>query len=205
MENGGQEGKPENPDPGRVPSGSRQPDPYARYRQSPSPGVPYAPPVRRSQLRELNMAMRGGQVFLRQAATAYLALMSVVIVVLVNIVISYDGALSLIAWALSATILPAMAVCIAAVVGSPIRLIPAVRRWWIRNGEISVAGLLAGWGFTVYSFLSSREESGFEEGIHYTARIPNWDALLLGWWLLAFFMTHLWLPARWRRSRSFGP
>ena len=151
------------------------------------------------------MPMRGRQIFLTQAGIGCLVLMSVVIAVLSNIVISYDGALSFIVWTLSAIVIPAMAVSVAAVVGLPVRLIPSARRWWIRNGEISVAGVLAGWGITVYAFLSGKEESGFEEGIQYTVHTPNWDALLLGWWLLAFFITHLWLPARWRRrSRSVG-
>ena len=165
-------------------------DPYAGYSHRPR------------RLEKLNKLLIGGLTLLAQAVIASLVLMSVVIVVLVKTVITYDGIVSFIAWGLAVTILPAMAVCVAVVIGLPVRLIPAVRRWWIGNGEISVAGVLAGYGLTFYTFLSGKEESGIEEGIHYTVHTPNWDALLWGWCLLAFFITHLWIPARWRRRAS---
>lgn len=202
----------EDPEKERVPAaswGAQHPDPYAGYWHRPSLGSPYPPHVRFNQSSELRFLIRqveepnkfivGALTLLAQAIIAGVVLMSVVIVVLANTVITYDGVVSFIVWGLAATILPAIAVCMAIVLGLPVRLIPAVRRWWIRNGEISVAGVLAGWSLTVYAFLSGKKESGIEEGIHYMTHTPNWAALLWGWCLLAFFITHLWIPARWRR------
>jgi hypothetical protein len=94
---------------------------------------------------------------------------------------------------------------IVGILGLPIRLIGPVRRAWLGNGEVTIAGvalgvLLLGVSYALGTWGSIREEHGT-----YAVFTPSPWPLLIGWFLLAFSLSLLVWPSRWlpRRARSW--
>lgn len=95
---------------------------------------------------------------------------------------------------------PLVSMAVMVLAGLPIRLIPNVRRWWIANGEISVAGIILGCLAVIASYVGGHQQEGDAEGRRYSAWIPDYPLLLAGWVAMSFFLTHVWFPPRWRRT-----
>jgi hypothetical protein len=90
---------------------------------------------------------------------------------------------------LAAVIASAITTVFVVVIGLPLRFTRRARLWWIRNGELALAGSAVGVGLLVASAVLGAGEA------------PNGWLLVPGWLLLAFSMAHSWWPDRWRPER----
>jgi hypothetical protein len=110
----------------------------------------------------------------------------------------YEDMLSLIGWFVWSAATAILTTAVVLVLGSPIRLIPRVRRWWMANGEVMVAGALLGCALIVSSFLLGQQETIRETSSQwFEVLMPNGALLLAGWLFLSFSCAHLLWPLRW--------
>lgn len=118
---------------------------------------------------------------------------------------TYDGAVSFVAAPLLvifSLVLPALTLAVVAVLGLVIRLLPALRSWWIAHAEIGLAGVVLGAWLIGSSYLAGTSYAGVLDGVAYSVIIPSWPLLISGWFTFAFFAFHAWIPARWRRRKA---
>ncbi len=94
---------------------------------------------------------------------------------------------------------------IVGILGLPIRLIGPVRRAWLGNGEVTVAGVLLGVLLIVVAYALGTWGSIHEQHGIYAVFTPSPWPLLIGWFVLAFSLSLLVWPARWlpRRARAW--
>jgi hypothetical protein len=134
------------------------------------------------------------------SAYAALFLISVLIQQSFGAGTTYDGASTFLAapllLVLSLTV-PAVTLAAVALPGLVIRHIPKLRNWWISHSAIAAAGVLLGIALLGVAYLAGFTESGAMDGTPYSVRIPSWSLLAAGWFVLAFFALHTWLPLRW--------
>lgn len=100
-----------------------------------------------------------------------------------------DGVGAFLLCLLAAVVVSAISAVFVVVVGLPLRFTRRVRLWWIRNGELAIAGSVAGAGLLIASVLLGGGGA------------PNGWLLVPGWLLLAFSLAHTWWPDRWRPER----
>lgn len=90
--------------------------------------------------------------------------------------------------------------------GLPVRLIPSLRRAWLGNGEVTIAGVVAGAVLLIVSYVPFGvwEQVRFENNT-YPVFAPSPWLLLLGWILLALSLSLLVWPCRWlpRKAREW--
>lgn len=113
---------------------------------------------------------------------------------------TYDGASTFIAAPIALILsltTPAVTLLAVALPGLAVRLIPKLRSWWISHSFIAVVGVLLGLALLGVAYLAGFTESGVVEGTPYSVRVPAWPLLSAGWFVLAFFASHIWLPLRW--------
>ena len=81
---------------------------------------------------------------------------------------------------------------IVGVLGLPIRFVPAARRFWLANGEFTVFGALAGGILLILAYFpfGSWFTVPLEEYSFPTYQ-PNAWVFLVGWFLLAFSLSHV--------------
>jgi hypothetical protein len=91
------------------------------------------------------------------------------------------------------------------VLGLPIRLIGPVRRAWLGNGEVTIAGVVLGGVLLVLAYLLGTWGDVAQDHGNYAVFTPSLFPLLVGWLLLAWSLSLLVWPARWlpRRARSW--
>lgn len=171
--------------------GGREPSPgrrWQRVHQVPERGHPFHPerPLR----------------FTTQMVVAFAVLAITCARIMTTMVISSDGFRALLIGGLITATAPLITMAAMLIIGLPIRLIPTVRRWWIANGEISVAGIVLGCIAIIASYARGHQEEGQADGLAYSAWVPDYPWLLAGWLLMSFFLTHAWFPPRWRRSEA---
>lgn len=79
------------------------------------------------------------------------------------------------------------------ILGLPIRLITRVRQWWTRRPFIPLLGLLIGLIFFVLSFKTNLMETKqiVVNGELMNKTVPNFYLSLIGWFLTAFCLLHL--------------
>lgn len=111
----------------------------------------------------------------------------------------YDTVLSMVGWPIAALVVAVPTMLIVLLVGLPLRLVPALRARWLRNGEITVAGVVIGLIASIVVIAAARvipvvDEIGVDE-----ARDINWWAELGSWFLFAFSVAHFVWPLRWVR------
>lgn len=99
------------------------------------------------------------------------------------------GVAALLLCLLAALIAAAISTVFVIVVGLPLRFTRRIRLWWIRNGELAIAGSAVGAALLVASALLGGGGA------------PNGWLLVPGWLLLAFSLAHTWWPDRWRPER----
>lgn len=92
---------------------------------------------------------------------------------------------------------------IVGLLGLPIRLIGRVRRAWLGNGELTIAGVVLGTVLIVAAYLLGNWSDIHEQHGTYAVFTPSPLPLLVGWFVLAFSLSLLVWPARWlpRRAR----
>jgi hypothetical protein len=123
----------------------------------------------------------------------------------------YDGLLtSVVSWGIDGAVevIAAIIVFLATgmvvgVLGLPIRLIGPLRRLWLGNGEVTLAGVLVGTLLILVSYLpfGRWEQVSFQYGT-YPVFTPSPWPLLIGWFLLALSLSLLVWPARWLPPRA---
>jgi hypothetical protein len=117
--------------------------------------------------------------------------------------------LSLIGWLVWSAATAVLTTALVLVLGSPIRFIAPMRRRWMANGEVMLAGTLLGGPLIVSSFLLGQHEKiRVTSGQPFEVLMPNGWTLLVGWLILSFSCAHLVWPRRWtawvtsRRARA---
>lgn len=60
--------------------------------------------------------------------------------------------------------------------------------------------MVLGLGLIGAAYLTGSTESGVVDGVAYSVIIPGWTFLASGWFTLAFFAFHSWIPTRWAQS-----
>lgn len=113
-----------------------------------------------------------------------------------------DGVLTLIGFTVMTVLAPWITVCAAALFGLPIRLIPALRRWWTSNGEVGLAGVVIGYGLVLAGSFSRHRETGVVDGVPYDVLSPDMGLLFAGWLVFGFFIVNTWIPLRWYGRRG---
>ncbi len=111
----------------------------------------------------------------------------------------YDTALSMVGWPIAALVVAVPSMLIVLLVGLPLRLVPALRARWLRNGEITVAGVVIGLIASIGVIAAAPVIPVVDEIGLYEARDINWWAQLGAWLLFAFSIAHFVWPLRWVR------
>ena len=114
-------------------------------------------------------------------------------------------------WALTGAIELAGAVIVFAVtmvgtlvIGLPVRLIPPLRRLWLANGEVTIAGIVLGAALILVAYaLGGWQRVPLEYGLH-RVFVPSLWPLALGWAIFALSLMHVVWPARWLPRRVRG-
>ena len=83
------------------------------------------------------------------------------------------------------------------ILGLPIRLVGPLRRAWLGNGELTIAGVVVGLFMIVVAYLFGSWGSIDGTFNSYAFYSPSPWPLLIGWLLLAFSLSLLVWPARW--------
>jgi hypothetical protein len=113
----------------------------------------------------------------------------VAVILLLSTGYADDGVGALLLCLLAAVVVSAISTVFVVVVGLPLRFTRRLRLWWIRNGELAIAGVVVGAALVVASaFLGA-------------GGAPNGWLLVPGWLMLAFSLAHTWWPDRWRPER----
>jgi hypothetical protein len=100
-----------------------------------------------------------------------------------------EGIGSLLLCLLAAVFSAILTTAFVVLIGLPLRVVRRARLWWIRNGEVAVAGAFGGVALMIGSMLGGVDGP------------PNWWLLVPGWLLLGFSLAHTWWPDRWRPER----
>ncbi len=79
-----------------------------------------------------------------------------------------------------------------AIIGLPIRLVPVIKRWWIRRPIIVFVGATIGVILLVLSYFPDFKENVniVIKNVNKTKQIPNQDMVLAGWFLTTFSLLH---------------
>ena len=124
----------------------------------------------------------------------------------------YDGITSVFGWGFTAVIeavgmafLFVITGLIVGVLGLPVRLIGPLRRWWLGNGEVTIAGVMLGVIFIIVAYAFGSWGSLEAEFNTYAFYDPQPHMLIAGWLMFAFSLSMLVWPARWmpRRMRRW--
>lgn len=140
-----------------------------------------------------------------------LAVVITALVVLVpDLLFAYDGVTTVIGrivdvagGLLAATVGWALTLVAVFVVGLPVRLEPKLNGWWLRNGGIPVVGVVVGAVLIPLAWVFGTLTTFDADGRTVSQYVSQLWVLLAGWLLLAFSLTHVWLPSQWRpRTRT---
>src|ERR1017187_1751763 len=91
-----------------------------------------------------------------------------------------------------AFIISILIVILCGIIGLPIRLVPVLNRWWIKNPLVVFSGVIIGVALLVLSYFPHFIDTVNidVEGINKTKQIPNQDMSLVGWFLTTFSLLH---------------
>ncbi|WZH38287.1 MAG: hypothetical protein PIR02_06365 [Microbacterium enclense] len=104
----------------------------------------------------------------------------------------YDGILTLIGMVVLPVLVAIPSATAAFVIGLPIRLVPPIRRWWLRHGEYTLIGAGAGLLLVVVGTVLVRTSS--DAG---STELDGWQVLVAGWVVFCICAMHLVWPHRW--------
>ncbi len=116
------------------------------------------------------------------------------------LMVVYDGLLSMIGLMLASVIVPVMAIVAAIIIGLPLRLIPALNRWWAGNGRAYISIAAVAVGLIAAGFVKTVRQRGEMDGIPYDALTPDPTLVCGGWLLLALLLVNASLPLRLTRE-----
>jgi hypothetical protein len=110
----------------------------------------------------------------------------------------FDGIIGLLFQVLWATLLSGLTIVVCLLVGIPIRILPAVRRWWSNRIFIPVLCILAGITLIVVAHQPQHLTLQRMEGMAIPEKLtPHMGYAIGGWFLCAFGILHLFPPERW--------
>ncbi|PRB43931.1 hypothetical protein CQ020_07775 [Arthrobacter sp. MYb23] len=137
-----------------------------------------------------------------QLALAFAVLAPSWLILQASLMVAYDGLLSMFGLMLASVIVPVVAIVAAITLGLPLRLIPALNRWWAGSGRayISIAAISA--GLIAAGFVKTVRQFGEMDGIPYDALTPDPTLVCGGWFLLALLLVNASLPLRWTNRAS---
>lgn len=95
-----------------------------------------------------------------------------------------------------AIILSGLTLFICLIVGLPIRLSNKINYWWITNFYISIIGAICGFIFLFLALLPNFSETVMTnlDGQPSLKQIPNSTLTMIGWFLTAFSLLHIYPP-----------
>ncbi|MFJ6535811.1 hypothetical protein ACIQH5_06235 [Paenarthrobacter sp. NPDC091711] len=138
-----------------------------------------------------------GMMPVSQLALAFAVLAPTWFIMQVAFMVAYDGLLSMIGLMLASALMPIAAIAGAITIGLPLRLVPALNRWWAGNGRayISIAAIAV--GLVIAGCVKTVRQLGEVDGIPYDTFAPDPTLMCGGWLLLAFLLVNASLPLRW--------
>lgn len=91
-----------------------------------------------------------------------------------------------------AFIISILIIILCGIIGLPIRLVPMINIWWIKNPIVVFIGVIIGVTLLVLSYFSHFTETVNVdvEGINKTKQIPNQVMVFVGWFLTTFSLLH---------------
>lgn len=113
---------------------------------------------------------------------------------------SYDGALSVVLYAVAAVVIGVVSTVGSFAIGLPLRLVAKLRSVWLANGELTIAGIVIGFAACCLLIAFAPIAVITDEFGSHQVREPILWALVASWVLFAFSVVHFVWPQRWRRS-----
>ncbi|MGO4652269.1 DUF805 domain-containing protein [Arthrobacter sp. 2RAF22] len=164
------------------------------------PHVPKHPPTTADEWDTRHPLRNRTEEFFHQVGVGYAILTPVLIVLLIG------GGGAPLGFLLAVALGPGLTMTVTSVIGLPIRLVPSIRRWWIRYGEIAMAGIVLSLALVAYGYATGHEATYPDPEVPgtITEYEPDGAYVWPGWLLLTFFATHTWIPPRWRKHRLGG-
>lgn len=104
----------------------------------------------------------------------------------------YDGMLTLIGMVVLPFLVAIPSAIVAFLIGLPIRLIPPIRRWWLRHGEYTLIGAATGFVIVMVGVVVVRTSS--DAG---STDLQGWQVLAAGWAVFCLCAMHTVWPRRW--------
>ncbi|MBT2588206.1 hypothetical protein [Arthrobacter sp. ISL-95] len=132
-----------------------------------------------------------------QLALAFAVLAPSWFILQASLMVDYDGLLSMIGVILTTVIMPIIAIVAAITVGLPLRLVPAINRWWAGNARTYVSIAAIAVGLIAAGFIKTVRQIGEMDGIPYDTVTPDPTLVCGGWFLLALLLVNASLPLRW--------
>lgn len=139
-------------------------------------------------------------IFVAQTAVSWFVLMILLVVGTAFGPDYYDGIFTII----GTVLLGILTNVVVAVVGLPLRLIRATRRWLQRNGQIMLFVAAGGVVAVIAGLFLGHPATSQDE---FGRPIPDWEAFgplyLSGWFVTAFAIVHTWWPRAWTPSGAY--
>lgn len=114
----------------------------------------------------------------------------------------YDGFSSWFGYIVFPAIAAGFTVPIVIVLGLPLRIARPLRTWWMTHGGWTVAAFVLGLLVIAASYLTGSSgyvnEPASAEAPAFTVFVPDSTIFLVGWFVLAFALAHIWWPMTWR-------
>lgn len=108
--------------------------------------------------------------------------------------VATEGAFS----ALAVAVIAAVTTIAALIVGLPLRVVPGLRRVWLRHPLVTVVALGVSMVVAVTAWFvgdaGMRHVTSFQGMPAYEAYAPDWPVAITGWFLLAVTSAHAWWP-----------
>jgi hypothetical protein len=132
-----------------------------------------------------------------QLGMAFAVLAPTWFILQMSLMVAYDGLLSMIGLVLVSIMIPIVAIVAAIAAGLPLRLVPAINRWWAGNGRTYVSIAAVAVGLVAAGLIKTVRQVGEVDGVSYNALTPDPILVCGGWFLLAFLLVNASLPLRW--------
>ena len=122
-----------------------------------------------------------------------IAFMATFLIYIISAVLQEDkfGFPFLVFMPIMAFVISLLIVLVCGIIGLPIRLVPAINKWWNRRPLIVFVGAAIGVALLVLSYFPYFTETvDIVDDINKTKQIPNPGMGLVGWFLIPFTLLH---------------